>query len=735
MSEKTRLECLRKLALDRFKQPQLISKITQLATIMLDCPTALVAIVEEEREWFLGRTGADIDEIERDKSFCSICIEDTKPLLISDVMGDERFCDHPARRAGIAARSYLGVPIMTECGHAIGTLCVASPEPDAFAQSDIASLSTLAELVEQCIIAHARATELGRANVSLKELNMRFRQAESAAQIGSWRVDLASDSLHWSDQVFQIHGLPVGTPIDVKSAVEFYEPEDRDLVQKSLEEAIANGEPFSFEANIRRFNGEIRRIRALGERIDEDGQPEAVAGVFLDCTEEHLQTAALKHAAERDRLTGLFNRSAFDKRLTHVLIDAGRLQRERQETVPVTVALIDLDGFKGVNDTLGHLVGDRLLSQIAQQLNRLVDQQYFLARWGGDEFAILFPPGTPSTEVNSFAEMLVNEISEQVRVGEDLMVIGATCGLAMVHAQSTNDELLRRADMALYHGKSHGRGVVHWWSEEIENSQSVRQKAIARLTRALESKQTYAAYQPIVDLASNTIVAVEALLRFTENDGRSATASTVAHAFIDPVISRKVSRFMLEEIAREAPELLELYGPDLRVGINVSEADLRQGGFLGALDKLVGTTPLAPQNVVLEVTETMLLLDDSQQIRRLLTELDRRGFTIALDDFGTGYSSLTHLRDFPIRKVKIDRDFIANITTDQQSRLIVQAIVQMGKGLGLRMVAEGVETEAQATYLRSLGCTHAQGYLFAQPQALRDLKRAARLTDGAKNAA
>ncbi|MEL6216202.1 MAG: EAL domain-containing protein, partial [Pseudomonadota bacterium] len=401
-----------------------------------------------------------------------------------------------------------------------------------------------------------------------------------------------------------------------------------------------------------------------------------MAGIFLDCTEEHLQTAALKHAAERDRLTGLFNRSAFDRRLTDVLIEACRMQRKRQDTVPVTVALLDLDGFKGVNDILGHLVGDRLLSQIAQQLNRLVEPNYFLARWGGDEFAILFPPGTPTDEVNNFADMLVSEIAEHVRIGEDLMVVGATCGLAMVEARSTNDELLRRADMALYHGKAHGRGVVHWWSEEIENTQSVRQKAIARLTRALETRQTYAAYQPIVDLASNKIVAVEALLRFTDKDGRSATASTVAPAFIDPVISRKVSHFMLEEIAREASALLELYGPDVRVGINVSEADLRQGDFLGAMDTLVGTTALGPQNVVLEVTETMLLLDDSQQIKRLLTELDKRGFTIALDDFGTGFSSLTHLRDFPIRKVKIDRDFIANITTDQQSRLIVQAIVQ-----------------------------------------------------------
>ncbi|MEQ8771232.1 MAG: EAL domain-containing protein, partial [Erythrobacter sp.] len=212
------------------------------------------------------------------------------------------------------------------------------------------------------------------------------------------------------------------------------------------------------------------------------------------------------------------------------------------------------------------------------------------------------------------------------------------------------------------------------------------------------------------------------LLRMREEDGRVLTAGQVSPALLDAKLSRRVSAFMLDRALAEAPRLLELFGPDTRIAINVTEADLggrgRNGGFVDRLMGLVSSSPLAPANITLEVTETMLLVDDAGLVREALHRLDAAGFTVALDDFGTGFSSLTHLRDFPIRKVKIDKDFIASIAGDHQSRLIIQAIVQMGRSLGVGVVAEGVETEEQATFLRSIGCGRAQGYLFGKPQSL-----------------
>ncbi len=715
MHEAARLHILRELALDQVKHPQLFSRITQLAAHILRCPISLISVIEGEHEWFLGKTGVGVERVPSDGSPCALCIARGEPLLIGDARDHLLFAALAGPTGECGIRAYLGIPIRADCGTPIAVLCVASPRPYAFSREDIAPLTSLAELAQQCIAAHATALALACANSSLSELNRVFHQAESAAQIGSWRVDLADKTLRWSDQVYIVHGLEPGTPIDVATAAAFYDPSGRAALEAALEAAITSGKPFSFEANIERADGDVRRVRAVGERMDRDGRPESIAGIFLDCTEEHLKTAALKRAAERDRLTGLYNRSAFDERLCETL-------REPAEDL-VTVAMLDLDGFKAINDSLGHLVGDRLLAQIAERLNRRIDDRCFLSRWGGDEFAILFPVGITIDAIEALLRALVRDITEHVRVGRELIIVGATCGVAQMRGRTNSAELLRRADLALYHGKAHGRGTVHLWTEAIERAQSARHRAISELTLALEQGRAFAAYQPIVCIADGKTVAVESLLRLTDRNGDMVAAGEIFPALLDPALSRKVTRFMIEEILREAPGLLALYGPDVQIGLNVAEADLRSDDFLASTERLISTGVLAPRNITLEVTETMLLLDESGEIKTLLTLLHERGFTIALDDFGTGFSSLTHLRDFPIGKVKIDRDFISNITSDQQSRLIVQAIVQMGQSLGLMMIAEGVETEAELAFLRAIGCSQAQGYMFARPQSLRSLER------------
>lgn len=716
MDERQRLASVRELALDRIRQPEIFARITRLATDIFACPIALVSVVEEERQWFLANTGFGHDQTPRNIAFCSVCIAGEGPLLVRDAQTDPRFRDNPLVTEPGGLRSYLGIPIRAEDGALIGTVCCASDRADAFSTQDIPRLTALAGLAEQCINAHARALALGQANASLEKVTRLFHQAERAAQIGSWRLDLATDELHWSDQVFAIHGLPAGTPLDTTSAINFYEPEDRSLVTRTMKKVIKHGKPLSLEGTIRRPDGQMRRVRAVGERIDVEGKPESIAGIFIDCTEEYQRTIALQRAATRDPLTGLFNRSEFDRRLGEALAE----RRQRGPTCPLTVMLLDLDGFKDVNDEFGHMVGDRLLVQIAQALERAITDGAFLARWGGDEFAILFAPGHPLAEAHDCARSLITRITGQIEIGEGLVQVGATCGIAQMHDDASAAELMRRADLALYHGKANGPGEACCWSERIEASQAARKAAIAQLTQALNSGRAFAAYQPIVALENEATVGLEALLRLRDEDGRVIGASEFVPALLDPALARRVSRFMLDEVRRDAPHLLDVFGPAIRIGINVTEADLSRGDFLAVMDDLVARSVLEPANIVLEVTETMLLLDENGAIRDLLTTLDRRGFTIALDDFGTGFSSLTHLRDFPIRKVKIDKDFIATMMRDHQTRLIVQAMVQMGRSLGTRMVAEGVETDEQLTYLRAIGCSHAQGYRFARPAGIED---------------
>ena len=716
VTQSGRLEAIRNLGLEASADRALFSRITVLASTMLGCPTALLSIVEDERQWFLGRTGFECDETPRDTSFCAVCIAEAGagagPLLVSDARADLRFRNNPLVTGAPFIRSYLGVPIRGEGDVLLGALCAISPEPHAFCSDQIAPLSVLAELAEQSIALKVRTRELSTANAALKQTSQIFRQAERAANVGSWRVDLATQQLFWSDQVYLINGVEPGRRLTIEEAVALYDEADQAMVTAKMEQALLDGQGFMFETSIRRRDGERRRIRVVGERVDVDGKPDSIAGIIRDCTEEHLRNAALKRAAEHDRLTGLFNRASFDRKLAAAM--------RRADSEPVMVALIDLDGFKDVNDTLGHLVGDRVLVAIAEHLHQRIRRGMFLARWGGDEFALLFPSAMTLDDATAFLHKLVGELDDVVALGRSALSIGATCGLARIDQPGSGEEIMRRADLALYRGKDLGRGGVVCWDEQIEARQCERQRAMARLRAALNEGRAVAAYQPIVDLPTGRITSLEALLRLKDEDGSLITASEIFSALLDPELSQRVSRVMLDAVIRDGPTILALLGPETRIGINLSEADLRKDDFVRHLIEVVDDSPMSPSNFTIEVTETMLL-DASGQLHASLAMLDRCGFTICLDDFGTGFSSLTHLRQFPIQKVKIERDFIAAIREDHQSRLIIQAIVQMGHSLGLRVVVEGVETEEQETFLRGIGCRHVQGYRYGRPALIENL--------------
>lgn len=711
MKPDTRLACIKRLELETMPDPEIFSRITTLTTATMGCPVALVSIVEEHRQWFLGRTGFALPETPIEMSFCTHCVEAGQPVLVEDAACDPRFADNALVTGAPFIRSYLGVPIRFEGGEVLGTLCVISPLPGAFTEAQIKPLEMLAEMAEQNIALYARTRELSRRNATLREAARVFRHAEMAANIGFWRIDLKTDALHWSDQAHVIHGLqPDREQISVEQALEFYAEADRALVSAQLDATIASGTPMKFEAQLIRKDGALRRIRVIGERIDRDGKPDCIAGIVQDCTEEHLSHLALQRAAQHDRLTGLFNRAEFDRRLG--------IAMQTAERAAVTVAVLDLDGFKEINDTLGHLAGDQVLIALAGRFQRIIGPDVFLARWGGDEFALLFPPTIDLAEARKVAERLIAETHEIAAEGPQFELLGATCGMARGDEAVPGEELIRRADVALYKGKEEAPGGVVVWNETLEARQSARKLAALRLRHALDEGDAFAAYQPIIDLESGRIVSFEALLRLPDGQGGVLAACEIFSALLDPVLSRRVSQMMIRQIVRDGPQLLAAFGPECRIGINLSEADLREGDFAHQVLGLIEDSVLEPVNLTIEVTETMLLSDETGGLRASLKLLNQAGCTIALDDFGTGFSSLSNLRRFPIRKLKIDREFIASIECDSQSRLIIQAIVEMGRGLGLRVVAEGVETAAQEQFLRQIGCTHVQGYRYGRPQPL-----------------
>ncbi len=711
--EDARLACLKRLDLKTIPDPEIFSRITALTTWTLDCPIALVSIVEAERQWFLGKAGLALDETPISQSFCAVCIAKPGPLLIADAACDPRFSDNPLVTGPPHIRSYLGVPIQFDDGEVLGTLCAISPKPGCFDERHIKPLAMLAEMVEQNIVLYARTRELRGSHAALCAAGKVFRQAEQAAHVGSWRVDIATRKLYWSDQVRRLHGVDATYPLSVEEALGFYREGDRPMVSQQLEAAIRHGTPIQFEAQIRRKDGALRRVKVMGERIEIAGKPESVAGIVQDWTEEYLSNLALKRAAEHDRLTGLYNRAEFDRRLGIAMQTADQL--------PVTVAILDLDGFKEINDTLGHVAGDKVLIGLADRFQRLIDPDVFLARWGGDEFALLFPSRMGLAEAEQYAAGLLAEIRAFSDENPQFEVLGATCGIARVAEALPGEEVIRRADMALYRGKQEAVGTVICWDETLEARQSARKAAMTRLRAALDNEDAFAAYQPIVDLENGQIASFEALLRLPDGQGGVLAACEIFSALLDPTLSRRVSHMMIRQIVKDAPQIIDAFGSDCRIGINLSEADLREGNFAQHVLDELARSGLTAKNLTIEVTETMLLSDETGGLRSSLHLLHQAGCTIALDDFGTGFSSLSNLRKFPIRKLKIDREFIANIANDSQSRLIIQAIVEMGRGLGLTVVAEGVETREQEQFLRQIGCNRVQGFLYGRPQRLAEL--------------
>lgn len=717
MIERIRLERLRQLELRTVCRPEVFNTIAVHAAKALDCPTALVTIVEEETQWFLGRAGFVLEETPRKISFCSVCIRSGAPLLVGDAAQDSRFSRNPLVTQQPHIRSYLGIPLWAGDGGAIGALCVISPDPHAFVSGHVKIVEEFAALAEEAISAHTMAIQLDKARADLKEFNQLFQQTAMFAKIGRWRLAIATNELTWSDQVSEIHGLPHGSQTDLGTAVSFFNPHDRPKIRRALAEAIRNGQTFDLKASISRADGAVRHVRMAGESIDHGGPRDSIAGILFDCTETVEREFALLHEARRDQLTGLLNRSGFNAFLHETFA--------QNRGAVLTVMLIDLDGFKDINETLGQNAGDRVLTEIGRRLQAHVEADCIVARWGDNEFAVMLAPDTLATEAVMTGNALLDAIGQDINLDGHVLAISATCGLAQLRGEHLPEDLARHADLALSFGKDHGRGGVHCWNEDLEGISFDRQRAIIRLRHALAAKNAFAAYQPIVDLETGTVVAVEALLRIEEEPGKIITATDVFAAITDPLASRQVSRFMLEQILQDGPQLLLRFGERCQIGLNVSEADLRHGhrgdDFVTLMTQMTQSSALQPYNITLEVTETMLLRDEGGAISDGLRALDRLGFGIALDDFGTGYSSLTHLRDFPIGKVKIDKEFISAISHSHQSRMIIQAIVQMSRSLGLDVIAEGVEHANEEMFLRAIGCRYAQGYRYGKPARVSQL--------------
>ncbi|MGA1799808.1 diguanylate cyclase [Sphingomonas sp. 4RDLI-65] len=457
--ETRRVAALHALALLDSEPEREFDALVALAAEMLDCPTALLTLVDSERLWIKAAAGGERGEISRDIGMCAYTIQNEDPLVIEDLGDDVRFALNPLVMPSDGARFYAGAPIHAiDSGgerHAIGSICVIDSVPRSLNDAGRRALMHLATLAETTIAARAAAhqaiaiaTTADRQAAALARQDRIFRQAERMAAIGSWRVALDDEQVEWSDGVYRIYGLPVGDMPEMPVAMGFYPPHARKELAGKLDRAITTGEPFDVEVDFTTVQGEARRVRVLGERETVDGTPVGLVGVFQDVTERHALETTLRRSADTDSLTGIANRAAFDRALE------AAMARSHANDTPLLLALVDLDGFKAINDTLGHTAGDDVLRGVGRVLQAPWLKNSFAARLGGDEFGLIIE----DPEMIAVAEQVCVRLQDALRFPIALnglaMVSAGTVGLAALEPDCHSiRDFVHRADTILYQAK------------------------------------------------------------------------------------------------------------------------------------------------------------------------------------------------------------------------------------------------------------------------------------------
>ncbi len=433
--------------------------LVALAADMLGCPTALLTLVDSDRLWIKAASGGDRGEIQREIGMCNYTIRGQEPLVIDDLANDRRFDRNPLVMATKGARFYAGAPIHAIDGlgerRAIGAICVVDTAPRSLNAAGRRALMHLATLAETTIAARAAAhqaisiaTVADRQAAALTRQDRIFRQAERMAAFGSWRVTLADEHLEWSDGVYRIHGLPVGELPSMPIALGFYPPHARSEVSTGLARTIETGVPLDLEVDFITARGEQRRVRVMGELEGNETSAVAVVGVFQDVTERHALEVTLRRSADTDSLTGIANRAAFDRAL-----DAAITRAHAQDT-PLLLALVDLDGFKAINDTLGHTAGDDVLRGVGRVLQAPWLKGSFAARLGGDEFAVIIDNPQLAAMSDHICARLEEALRFPIALNGLAMVSAGTVGIAALDPDChTIRDFVHRADTILYRAK------------------------------------------------------------------------------------------------------------------------------------------------------------------------------------------------------------------------------------------------------------------------------------------
>ncbi|GAB1822030.1 putative bifunctional diguanylate cyclase/phosphodiesterase [Herbidospora sp. RD11066] len=569
----------------------------------------------------------------------------------------------------------------------------------------IVTVSAVAVLLARLLIVMLSADGLRRqAVVSERQLR---QLAENTGDV-VLMCDLEGVVQEISDGVETTYGY---APTDLlgKPIVDYVHPEDVPTIQALLrhvaeDDGIERYGTCRLACRVRAADGTWRPTESVATR--DVRREDLILVTTRDVSDQVALRNQVTHLTFHDGVTGLPNRAYFEERTREVLA----------RSAGTAVIFLDLDGFTGVNDSVGHASGDYLLGQAARRLRQALRADDTLARWGGDEFAVLLEAGADAQMVVDLAERLVRAVSQEpFRVADRDIALTASVGVAFTEPATSAADLLRNADVAMARAKGLGGRRVEVFAAHMHAEAVRRLETAADLQRALLDQQFAIEYQPVVDLATSRVTAVEALVRWCRGNGEFTPPEQFLGTAEDTGLIVPLSEWILREACREVAEW-RAANWDIGLSVNLSKRQIMAAGFVETVSEALSDSGLPPSALTLEVIEEMLVEDAEDTIGKL-SDLRALGVRLAIDDFGTGYASLALLRQLPVDIIKIDPSFVSGLGRDETLSLLTRTIVRLGHDLGLIVVAEGIERPEQLDLLREMGCSRGQGYLVGRPMA------------------
>lgn len=695
--EKGRLAALDDYALSAGQGLSALDPIVEIAIRMFDVPAAAVNIIGSDHVFLASSKGIGEYDARREVSFCAHAITQDDVMVVEDAQLDPRFHDNPLVQDGFI-RFYAGVPLRTPEGHALGALCILDSSAHAqFGAQDRTRLKELARLASDQL-------ELRRLEIAAAAEPSRFEASAATSPNAVICFDPQSCISAWNDAASAMFGHDasdiVGAHLDRLVA-----EEDRPRVHTGIEKVLAGASPGNIAT-------ELAALRRDGSRFPVElywsrwyeGDQMHFGATIRDMTVQRRERDALYHLANFDSLTGLPNRHLLHEHTAKAMA-AGQA---------LALMVIGLDGFKDVNDTLGHVAGDIVLQTMTQRLLGAVPPATILARVGGDEFAALLADVSDPLRVAAVARDVIATVAEPIIADEHEVRVTASCGMAIAPDHGdTVEELITSADLALFQAKSSGRGRACLFIPALRAEAVARRMYEAELHRAEERAEFRLFYQPQVRLRDGALTGAEALIRWQHPTRGLLSPVAFLPALEQGTLAARVGTWVLNTACAQAA-VWRRQQSDFRISVNLFGAQFRADTLVATVREALATSGLPPQALELEITEN-IILDQQDVVLDQLRELRQLGVELSFDDFGTGFASLNLLRTYPVTLIKIDKSFTQSVRSSPQDRAIVLSILNLAGQLGLDVVAEGIETREDGVFLRDHGCAKGQGYYFGKP--------------------